>query len=254
LVERGHWSTPRFAAGLQLDDEKYLRFLREVCLPYREPYGAWPRTPTRDPNGFYLNNDWFGAVDAEVLYSIVRSYRPGTVVEVGSGFSTRVIRRAISDGSLSTRVRSIDPAPRINVQGYADEYLQSRVEQLDASELAHSLGVDDILFIDSSHTVTNGGDVPFLFLEVVPRLIPGVLIHIHDFFSPFDYPQDWIVNEGRYWNEQYLVQALIYGSNTFEILWPAHYVWRRHERELQQAIPTEPGPSVPSSLWLRKLA
>jgi len=175
-------------------------------------------------------------------------------VEVGSGFSTRVIRRAIWDGSLSTRVRSIDPAPRIDVEGYADEHLQSRVEELDASELARSLGVNDILFIDSSHTVTNGGDVPFLFLEVVPRLVPGVLIHVHDVFLPFDYPQDWVVDKGRNWNEQYLVQALIYGSNTLEILWPAHYMWRCHRREIMQAIPSEPGPYIPSSLWLKKLA
>jgi hypothetical protein len=253
LVARGHWSTPRFAAGLQLDDEQYLRFLREVCMPYREQYGAWPRTPKETPNGFYLDDVWFGAIDAEVLYSVVRSYRPGAIVEVGSGFSTRLIRRAVSDGSLVTRVRSIDPAPVRDAQGYADEHLRCRVEELDASELARSLAVNDILFIDSSHTVTNGGDVPFLFLEVVPRLVPGVLIHVHDIFLPFDYPPDWVLDEGRNWNEQYLVQALIHGNNTLEILWPSHYMWRCHRQELLQVVPSEPNRYVPSSFWLRKL-
>ena len=254
LVARGHWSTPRFVHGLELDDEKFLRFLSEVCLPYREQYGSFPRTQTAIPNGFYLDNGWFAAVDAEVLYSILRWRRPGVVVEVGSGFSTRLIRRAISDGNLATRLRSIDPLPRVDVQEYADEQLPSRVEELGPSELARSLGANDILFIDSSHAVTNGGDVPFLFLEVVPRLVPGVLIHVHDIFLPFDYPQDWVVNKGWNWNEQYLVQALLYGSNTLEILWPAYYMWRRHERELVEVIPSGAGPFGPSSLWLRKVA
>ena len=254
LVRRGHWNNPRFAAGLQLEDEKYFRFLREVCLPYRDEYSAWPRVPKQIPNCFYLDDVWFGAVDAEVLYSMIRSCRPGVIVEVGSGFSTRVIRRAISDGALSTLLRCIDPGPVLNVQEYAHEHLQRRVEELDASELAHSLGINDILFIDSSHTVTNGGDVPFLFLEVVPRLAPGVLIHVHDIFFPFDYPQDWVLDEGRKWNEQYLVQALLYGNNRLEIVWPSYCMWRYHRLELLQAIPSKPSRYVPSSLWLRKLA
>lgn len=254
LVARGHWSTPRFVHGLELDDEKFLHFLDEVCLPYREQYSSFPRTQAALPNGFYLDNGWFGAVDAEVLYSILRWRRPRTVVEVGSGFSTRVIRRAICDGSLATRLRSVDPTPRVDVQKYVDEQVQSRVEELEPSELARSLGANDILFIDSSHTVANGSDVPFLFLEVVPRLAPGVLIHIHDIFLPFDYPQDWVVVRGWKWNEQYLVQALLYGSNTLEILWPAYYMWRCHQRELLEVIPSGGGSFGPSSLWLRKVA
>jgi Methyltransferase domain len=253
LVARGHWSTPRFAAGLQFDDQKYLRLLTDVCLPYREQYSIWPQTHPALPNGFYLNNVWFGPIDAEVLYSIVRFYHPSTIVEVGSGFSTRVVSHATSDGGLHTRLHSIDPLPRVEVQGYADEHLQCGVEELDPSEVARSLKQNDILFIDSSHTVTNGGDVPFLFLEVVPRLAAGVLIHVHDIFLPFDYPQEWIVENGWKWNEQYLVQALLYGSNTLEILWPAHYMWRRHRSELREMISSDAGTFGPSSLWLRKL-
>ena len=254
LVARGHWSTPRFAAGLQFDNEKYLLFLTEVCLPYRDQYATWPRTQAEAPSGFYLNNVWFGAVDAEVLYSIVRSYKPKTIVEVGSGFSTRVISRAISDGDLRTCLRSIDPLPRVEIKQYVQEQTQTPIEELDPVEVAHSFKPNDILFIDSSHTVTNGGDVPFLFLEVVPRLPAGVLIHVHDIFLPFDYPQEWIVSNGWKWNEQYLVQALIYGSNTLEILWPAYYMWRTCPSELQKVISPEAGTFGPSSLWLRKCA
>jgi len=254
LVIRGHWSAPRFAAGLQFDDEKYLRFLTETCLSYRELYATWPRTEAEAPNGFYLNNVWFGALDAEVLYSMVRSYRPKTIVEVGSGFSTLVMSRAISDANLPTHLRSIDPLPRVEIKQYTDEHIQTPVEELDPAKLARSFKPNDILFIDSSHTVTNGGDVPFLFLEVVPRLPAGILIHVHDIFLPFDYPQEWIVNNGWKWNEQYLVQALIYGSNTLEILWPAYYMWRTRQSELRNVISSKAGTFGPSSLWLRKCA
>ena len=91
----------------------------------------------------------------------------------------------------------------------------------------------------------------FLFLEVIPRLRPGVLIHIHDMFLPFEYPTDWVIKHRWGWNEQYLVYALLCDSHRLEVLWPAYYMWRNHRDQVREVIPSKPD-AVPSSLWLLK--
>ena len=254
LDARGHWSAPRFEAALGPDDPRFLDFLVSVCAPYQRDFMDLPREAGEGQDGFYIHNPWFGPVDAEVLYSVLRHFHPRIVVEVGSGFSTRLMRTAICDGKLRTRLCSIDPMPRIEIQHYADEQVLRRVEEIEPSELAHRLAPNDVLFIDSSHTVTTGGDVPYLFLEVLPRLEPGVLIHVHDIFLPFEYPREWVVDHRWPWNEQYLVQAMLYGSRMLEVLWPAHYMWMRHRHKVQEVIPSDANRTAPSSLWLRKLA
>jgi predicted O-methyltransferase YrrM len=185
---------------------------------------------------------------------VLRRFQPGNVVEVGSGFSTRVMRRAIKDGNLATRITSIDPHPNTNVQPYADEYIKAPVEDVEIARILKLLSAGDILFIDSSHTVKTGGDVPYLFLEVLPRLKPGVLIHIHDVFLPFDYPEQWVLNDWG-WTEQYLVHAFLAYNRTFEILWPARYMWQHHQETIIEIIPSAAvAGSCPTSLWLKKLA
>ncbi len=243
---------PRFGYGLDLDDQKFARFLTEVCAPFREFYTRWPIEPQQEGNDdFFLYNYWFESIDAEVLYCLVRHVKPKQIVEVGCGYSTRLMRRAITDGNLTTRLTCIDPEPRVEIQQYADAQLARPVEELEPSVLADILGANDILFIDSSHTVKAGGDVPFLYLEVVPRLRPGVLIHAHDIFVPFDYPKEWL-EWG--WNEQYVVNALLHDERGIEIVWPSHYMWRCHPDEVMKTIPCAyRSDSPPGSLWLRKL-
>jgi hypothetical protein len=253
LAESGHWSAPHFARGIEFEDHKYVTFLSEICLPYQDRFKDWPRTLGDSENGFYLQNGWFESVDAEVLYSMIRYSRPVSIVEIGSGFSTRVMHRAISDGRLATKLFSVDPDPRLEIAGYADEYLARKVQELDASWLTDRLHPGDILFIDSSHRITSGGDIPFLFLEVIPEVETGVLIHVHDIFIPFDYPKEWVVEFRWEWNEQYLVHAFLINNDAFEILWPAHYMWRRYRSEVLEVIPPSRTRWGPCSLWLRKL-
>ncbi len=189
LQDRGHWCEPRFTQGLALDDQKALQFFEETCGPYRVDYQRFPRTPNGNVSQYFLENGWFESVDAEILYSVVRRFQPANIVEVGSGFSTRLMRSAIKDGSLATRITSIDPHPNTNIQPYADDYIRAAVEDVEGQRILSLLSAGDILFIDSSHTVKTGGDVPHLFLEILPRLKPGVIIHVHDIFLPFDYPE-----------------------------------------------------------------
>jgi predicted O-methyltransferase YrrM len=253
LVDRGQWSAPRYSSGLRLERDRYREFLDTVCSSYR------PNFPQRHPEAasgneaFYLNNGWFDSVDAEVLYSIIRRFKPARIVEVGSGFSTRAMRRAILDGSLHTRLTSIDPIPRIDVANFADEQIRTPVETLEVSRLVELLQANDILFIDSSHLITTGGDVIFLCLEVLPELRPGIFVHFHDIFLPFEYPQSWVVDFRWGWNEQYLVQAFLYNNSEFEIVWPAFYMWTQYKGEVLKTIPCDPLRTSPSSLWLRKI-
>lgn len=183
---------------------------------------------------------------------MLRRFQPANIVEVGSGFSTRLMRRAINEGKLVTRITSIDPHPNTSVQPYADEYIRTPVEDVEAAKILKLLSAGDILFIDSSHAVKTGGDIPYLFLEILPRLGTGVFIHIHDIFLPFDYPEEWVL-EDYGWNEQYLVHAFLAYNQSFEILWPASYVWAHRKSEILSVISTASAAARPSSLWLNKL-
>ncbi|MFN2494154.1 MAG: class I SAM-dependent methyltransferase [Pyrinomonadaceae bacterium] len=253
LQASGHWEEQKYTQGLALDDEKALQFLNETCGPYQSEYRTFATTPNGDESQYFLENGWFGTVDAEILYSVLRRFQPTNIVEVGSGFSTRVMRRAINDGKLATRITSIDPHPNTSVAPYADEYIEAPVEDVEVGQIVNLLNTGDVLFIDSSHTVATGGDVPYLFLEVLPRLQAGVLIHIHDIFIPFDYPAEW-VTDGWGWNEQYLAQAFLACNQSFDILWPSRYMWEYHHEAIIELIPSA---SVvgrcPSSFWLKRL-
>jgi hypothetical protein len=252
LRARGHWGIPRYEQAIALDQDRYCAFLSAVCAGFRDGYTALGRESDECSGGFHLRNDWFECVDAEMLYAVVRHFQPARIVEVGSGFSTRVIRKAIGDGGLSTHLTCIDPQPRAPIRDYADKHVASRVEAISPSIIADPLAANDILFIDSSHRIVQGGDVPFLFLEVLPRLQRNVLVHVHDIFLPFDYPEK-ILGQRWNWNEQYLLHAFLAYNPAFEILWPASYMWAKCKQEVLEYIPVERMGNLPSSLWLRKI-
>jgi len=250
LVVSGHFDRPAFPtppAFLRSDAERVL----EAVAKYESCFA--PLDADDDGVGYCFNNIWFTSPDAEVLYTLIREHRPKTVLEVGCGNSTRVTRQAIRDGQLDTRLIAIDPQPRRDVEGLVDEFIQQPVESgLTVERLTTLLAPGDVLFIDSSHCVKCGSDVVFLLLQVIPNLPAGVLIHVHDVFLPYDYPQDWIVDERRGWNEQYLVQAMLMFGDQFEVLWPGHYL-QRTRADFATYFPHCNGRSA-QSLWLRKRA
>jgi hypothetical protein len=207
-------------------------------------------SPSTNAVGFSFDNPYFGSPDADVLYTIVRRFRPATVVEVGSGHSTRVSRQAILDGDLGTQLICIDPSPRVDVAALADEVFQQPVETLLNDPLFNRLGQNDILFIDSSHMLSPGNDCVALYLQILPRLASGVLIHIHDVFLPYDYPREWIVENRWLWNEQYLIQAVLQFGDAFDVLWAGHYL-QRTDPQFAARLPRA-GTRPATSLWLRK--
>ena len=203
---------------------------------------------------YSFSNDYFTSPDAEVAYALIRLLRPKRIVEVGSGNSTYLFRDAITDGRLSTKLVSIDPTPRREVQSVADQVIRRKVEDVPASDLQDMLQFNDVLFIDSSHEIRSGNDVVSLFLRLVPELRSGVVIHVHDIFLPFEYPREWIVENtlNVNWAEQYLVHAMLQGSDQFEVLWPGHFL-QRTLPDFDDHFSGKPV-GVAKSLWLRKLS
>jgi hypothetical protein len=157
--------------------------------------------------------------------------RPAAIVEVGGGFSTLVARRTIDHFGLDTRLVVVDPQPRIDVARQADELVRERIEDTDPARLP--LGADDILFIDSSHVVRSRGDVPWLFNALLPAAPPGAVVHVHDVFLPWDYPD---VMRLRLYGEQYVLQALLSHSPRYRTLLAVHNLCRRHPDALRDAI------------------
>jgi predicted O-methyltransferase YrrM len=200
---------------------------------------------------YSFDNDYFSHSDAEVAYALVRRRKPKRIVEIGSGNSTHLFRHAIRDGDLKTELVSIDPLPRRDIAGVADRIVRQRVEDVPSSSFSEELEDGDILFIDSSHELRIGNDVIKLALNIVPGLKKGVVVHFHDIFLPYEYPQNWILENRWEWNEQYLVQALLTATTQFSVLWPGHY--------LQRSLPNfdacfDQKGVLASSLWIEKIA
>jgi hypothetical protein len=197
-----------------------------------------------------FDQDWFARLDAAAAYAIVRRERPRRIVEVGSGHSTRFLARAVADGGLVTEIVCIDPAPRAALAGLPVRHRPELLATADPSRFS-ALAAGDILFIDSSHVAMPGSDVDRLFLDVLPRLASGVLIHVHDIFLPDAYPAAW---DWRGYNEQLLVGALIQGG-AYEIVFASRYVATRMPELIDGSVVARL-PLLPdardTSLWLRK--
>ena len=196
-----------------------------------------------------FEQDWFPRLDAVAAYSMVRRARPRTIIEIGSGHSTRFLAQAIVDGRLGTDLVCIDPRPRAPIAGLPLRHVVRPFDRSDTA-MAAALGPGDILFVDSSHVAMPGTELEVLVLEVLPRLGPGVLIHFHDIFLPNPYPASW---DNRGYNEQIMVGALMQGG-AFALVFASHYV-AAHTRllagTLVETLPFVPG-AYEGSLWLRK--
>jgi predicted O-methyltransferase YrrM len=241
--------------------EGQLRFLDDELRPFLAEFDP-PRASTQQPGRFYLDNGSFESVDAELLYAMVRRYEPRRIIEVGSGFSSLVIGAALAANRAAGSVTAyeiIDPYP---ASGSADlggrETLErfatlreETVTEIPLDAFA-DLGDGDILFVDSTHTVKLGSDVNRMVLDVLPSLAAGVVIHFHDVFLPFEYPREWVTEEGYYWAEQYLLQAFLAFNRSFEVLVAASLLARDHPDRLGDLIPSFAGGAAPGSLWLRR--
>ena len=187
--------------------------------------------------GYRHDNGFFQTPDMQALYLTIRQARPGRIVEIGAGNSTRIARQAIMDGALSTRIVSIDPAPRADIAGYADEVIRERLEDLDDDTLTALTADADILFVDSSHQVRLASDVVRIICRLLPALAAdgrGRLVHFHDIFLPWEYPRDFAALFPD-WGEQYLLYTWLQASEV-RLLWPG-YLLQRSRPDIVTRLP-----------------
>lgn len=195
--------------------------------------------------------------DAEVLHAMVRWAQPRRIVEIGSGGSTEILYGACALNAADghpVEYAVYDPyaSDRVN----SDELLNARVHALTAQEVPDeaftALAAGDILFIDSTHTVKLGGDVNRLFLDVLPLLAPGVLVHVHDIFLPREYPRTWVEREGKFWAEQYLLQAFLCLNAQFEVVLPLNALLHDGPPEAVEVLRGFDDDATPGSFWFRR--
>lgn len=237
--------------GIDLRAEAQLALFSTLAALAREaPFNAVPGEGSR----YGLDNTNYGIGDAAMLLAMLRHLRPRHYLEVGSGFTTALaldVNEAFLDGSMA--ITAIEPYPAMMRSllrpSDAIEIIGQPVQSVPLERFA-ALGANDVLFIDCSHVLKTGSDAQFLYTEVLPILNPGVYVHIHDIFWPFEYLRHW-VEAGRAWNECYLLQAFLAFNDAFEIVLWNHYLYCEHEAVMAAALPAmleNPG----GAIWLRR--
>jgi hypothetical protein len=246
------WDRPSELVGINMNPSVQLDLLRTRFPKFRDEYEQFPTTPTEEPGQFYLNNHLFDGTDALVAYCMVRHFQPQLIIEVGSGFSSLLLGQAVTKDNNGGLI-CIEPFPQEFLKhGFRGLHslIEKKVQDMDL-DFFSQLGPGDVLFIDSSHTVKIGGDVNYLFLEVLPRLKPGVIVHVHDIFFPFDYRRDWVKEELRFWTEQYLLQAFLAFNSEFEVLIANSYLSYCYGKDLKATFPSLPALGG-GSFWMRR--
>ena len=210
-----------------------------------------------DDYEFYLDNGLFESGDAEYWYNIIRLKKPKRIIEVGSGYSSLMAVRAVRAN------KGDDPLYRcehILIEPYEHRWLEEldvtvvreKIEDLDV-QMFQELEADDILFIDSSHMIRPQGDVVFEYLELLPTLKEGVIVHIHDIFSPRDYPAEWVVDKVLFWNEQYLLEAFLTSNSKWKIIGALNYLRHNHFEKMKEKCPFLTQEREPGSFYIQRV-
>ena len=240
-LDHRDWEALSQMVGVDLHLDAQLRMVHEFVDRYRDEM-HFPEAPSSDPTEFHFNNGFFETVDAEIAYCMVRHHKPRRMIEVGGGNTTRLSATAMrrnADEGYPGKFFTIEPhADKVLCDGIPGltRLIRRPVQQIPL-EFFERLDDGDILFLDSSHVVSVGSDVLYEYLEILPRLRPGVIVHIHDVFLPADYPRQFVMHNLCFWAEQYLLQAFLAFNHTFEVLWSSSALQIAHRRELQCAIP-----------------
>lgn len=229
-------STPH---GIDLNEAGQLGLLNEYIGFYHEqPFPEDQAAGCR----YYFENEWFSYSDALFLYSFLRKHQPRRIIEVGSGFSSAVM--------LDTFDRFFPEKPDVTfIEPYPERLLgllrnedRNHIRLIDrkiqdvSPDVFQSLQPGDFLFIDSSHVMKCGSDLQVLMFEILPRLQPGVFVHFHDIFYPFEYPADWLV-AGKYWNENYFLRAFLSWNSEWKIVFFGTYAHLQFGNLIKEKMP-----------------
>lgn len=211
--------------------DTYRELLRDF-LSYQSVFETIKDTKVEtDINQPAWNNTYLPGLDIVGIYGMLAHFRPAQYVEVKSGHSTKVAARAVREQDLGTQISSIDPHPQAEIDQLAQRVVRQRFGDADFSFL-YDLKANDILFIDNSHRVLPNSDAVVFFLEVLPRLAPSVIVHIHDVYLPYDYPQ-FMCNRGyskQYFLAAFLLAAFLLANPTkYETLLPSYFISAEEE-------------------------
>lgn len=256
-VPRAHFEQPLEHPGVEIDMARAKALLGRLAA-----YGGECRWPEQagEPGTYHGGNGNFGFSSAALLHAMLRLHGTRRAIEVGGGFSSLVSLAALQANGGDWRFTSIEPYPSpwlraaIARAGANAELLERPAQELEPS-LFESLGENDLLFIDSSHVSQLASDVNFLFLRVLPRLRPGVLVHVHDIYLPWEYPAAHFFGANKlFWNEQYLLQAFLACNPEFEVLLPGFHAQGALAGEFAGAFPAYDAGihRRTSSFWLRR--
>tara|TARA_B110000285_G_scaffold235135_1_gene315069 strand:+ start:11308 stop:12228 length:921 start_codon:yes stop_codon:yes gene_type:complete len=247
--------------GIDFNEEEQKALLKRFSKSYRQEYDAWPKNETENKYDFHIGQTSFRSVDSQILHCMIRDLKPSVVMEVGSGYTTMITAKALLMNQEETKKGK---AKFTSIEPYPNEVLQKGIPGLDEiigkgiQELPTSyfdvLKENDVLFLDSTHTVKIGGDVNYEILELLPRLNKGVIVHIHDIFLPYEYPEPWITTGERIWAEQYLLHAFLINNDTYKILWTSHNMFREYPDLLKSEMNYfEEDVPYKGSIWLQKV-
>jgi len=264
LAGPGFWDEASSLGGIDMREPEALEYLQVRLPPFLEEFRRrFPVEAAAGDEGFCVVNGVYMAVDAHVYYAMLRELRPRRLIEVGSGQSTRVAVEALDCNAAAggrASILAIEPYPSDVLRGLAAAgrltLLERRVQDVPLAEF-QALEPGDVLFIDSTHVLREGGDVQFEYLEVLPALRPGVHVHIHDISLPRRYPRVYH-EQGIHWNEQYLLQAFLCFNAGFEVTWPGNYMMLRHPELMHRTFPEITAMrrrfplAEPSAFWIRR--
>lgn len=249
-------------AGINLHEDEQLQLLDELKEYYAGLHYKFDETKTEEPHLRYQTKDaWYRYSDAIFLHCMMMHYRPQRVIEIGSGHSSAVMldTNEFSLGN-SGDFTFIEPFPEnrlLKILKPTDRertrISKSFTQDVDTS-LFTSLGENDILFIDSTHVSKVGSDVNYIFFEILPVIKPGVIIHFHDIFYPFEMPRHWIYEKKWFWNETYMLRAFLMDNPNYEILLFNTMMQKKHRDWFEKEMPKcLLGEKETGSIWLRKI-
>jgi predicted O-methyltransferase YrrM len=261
LPLNNHYYQPQFIYSKDFDPERPRSLAIDMniteqlqtlqALDFSGELNNFSRIP--HPTGYYLGNGAFDEGDAELYYLMIRNKKPKRIIEIGSGHSTRVAHLALERNKAegtTTEMTCIEPYENPWLESIPGvKIVRSRIEETDLS-LFQSLEAGDMLFIDTSHVIRPENDVLHIYFEILPVIKPGVIIHIHDIFTPRHYPQDWTHLEFRFWNEQYLLEAMLMSGDRFGILFALNHLKKTEFNTLKSVLTNITPTGNPSSFWL----
>ena len=253
-LDEGFWERPRAMHGVELAIDQAIELLTQQLAPH---IGEFERPSDRP--GYTFASGSYGIVDAELLYAVVRWLKPKVLLEFGSGASSHFIqmaaRRNAAEGQ-PLQHRICDPYPfTASPLGPVDGAVvtQVRAEEVDPELVGELLTAGDVLFVDTTHTVKTGGDVDHIFSAIIPQLAPGVWVHIHDVFLPYEYRRDWVVDEQRLYAEQYLLQAFLAFNSAFRVRLPAMAISRAAPETVARLVPGFSLAARPGAFWIERV-